>query len=121
MELNDLVVKFYEEKQIADKLSKNVSKMNNEIKEIMYDFNLDLVDAGNGIKAKRTVSERTSFIEEALLEKAREYNIPGLIKTTEYVDMEVLESALYNGLINPEDLSDCQQVKEVVSLRVTSS
>ena len=39
-------------------------------------------------------------------------------KAKEYIDMDALETALYNGLINPAMLAQAQTKKEVVTLRI---
>ena len=45
--------------------------------------------------------------------------IRGVVKKKEYVDMDALENAIYNGKINAAELASCQTKKEVVTLKVT--
>ena len=37
----------------------------------------------------------------------------------EYVDMDALENALYNGEINPAELAPCQETKTTITLRLS--
>ena len=101
MNLKETVKLFYQEKQSFDNLKKGVDKLNLKIKEMMQKEGTDEVEV-DGIKAKRTVSERTSFIDEILLETIKELKIPGIIKTKEYVDMSALETAIYKRQIIPQ-------------------
>ena len=101
-----------------DSYKKLVDSDNKEIKEIMQENKLPefIVD---DIKATCSVSERTDFIEEALIEKLKEMKVKGIIKKKEYVDMDALENAIYNGKVNAGELASCQTTKEVVTLRVS--
>ena len=52
-------------------------------------------------------------------------NLPNdIIKTKSYVDMDVLESAIYNNLI-PNDvlieMNKCREIKQVQTLKITKS
>jgi hypothetical protein len=95
-----------------------VDKENAEIKTLMRASNLSEFVAGD-IKATCSVSERQDFIEEALIEKLKEMKVRGIIKKKEYVDMDALENAIYNGKVDAAALASCQTTKEVVTLRVS--
>lgn len=116
--LSKLIPDYQANKTEMDAYKKLVDKDNKEIKLIMLDSNLSEYIVGD-IKASCSVSERESFIEEALIEKLKELNVEGVIKKKEYVDMDALESAIYNGELNAAELVSCQQVKEVVTLRIS--
>lgn len=111
---------FYTKKNEADMWKKLADTENKQIKTLMSDLELEEFEYNN-IKAKLNVSKRYSFIEEALLEKIKQLGLNHLIKTKEIVDMEALESAIYNGKLDAKELENCQQLKEVVSLRVTGA
>lgn len=116
--LSQLLPVYEANKSKMDSYKKLVDKDNKEIKTIMLGAGLRefVVD---DIKASCSVSEREDFIEEALIAKLKKMKVPGIVKKKEYVDMDALENAIYNGKINAAALADCQTKKEVVTLRVT--
>ena len=116
--LSELLPVYQANKSEMDSYKKLVDKDNKEIKTIMLDSKLDefIVD---DIKATCSVSERQDFIEEALIEKLKDMKMRGIIKKKEYVDMDALENAIYNGKVDAAALASCQTTKEVVTLRVS--
>lgn len=116
--LSQLLPVYEANKSEMDSYKKLVDKDNKEIKTIMLGAELGefIVD---DIQASCRVSEREDFIEEALIAKLKEMKIRGIVKKKEYVDMDALENAIYNGKIDAATLADCQTKKEVVTLRVT--
>jgi hypothetical protein len=116
--LSQLLPVYEANKSEMDSYKKLVDKDNKEIKSIMLGAQLGefIVD---DIKASCSVSEREDFIEEALIAKLKEMKIRGIVKKKEYVDMDALENAIYNGKIDAALLADCQTKKEVVTLRVS--
>lgn len=116
--LSQLLPVYEANKSKMDSYKKLVDKDNKEIKSIMLGAGLRefIVD---DIKASCSVSEREDFIEEALIAKLKEMKVRGIVKKKEYVDMDALENAIYNGKIDAAALADCQTKKEVVNLRVT--
>lgn len=75
-----------------------------------------------------TEAERVSFKEDKLLTKLKEIvankdpkEFEGLIKTKEYVNMDVLENLLYHNKFDEADISsisDCQEIKIIPTLKV---
>lgn len=116
--LQELIPHYQLNKSEMDSYKKIVDKDNKEIKEIMLSSQLSEFIVGN-IKATCSVSVREDFIEEALIEKLKDMKVKGVIKKKEYVDMDALENAIYNGELNAAALASCQEKKEVVTLRVT--
>ena len=116
--LSNLLPVYEANKSQMDSYKKLVDKDNKEIKSIMLGAEMGefIVD---DIKASCSVSEREDFIEEALIAKLKEMKIRGIVKKKEYVDMDALENAIYNGKVDAASLADCQTKKEVVTLRVT--
>ena len=103
-----------------DSYKKLCDNHNAQIKSLMVEYNLKEVSQ-DGIKVTCTTSKREEFIEEALISKLKELKVKGVIKKKEYVDMDALENAIYNGDINAADLASCQSCKEVVTLRLVTS
>lgn len=119
-ELDEIIPVFKENKDEMDAYKKLVDKANGAIKAIMLAIGKDSYIT-NGIEAKVSVSKRETFIEEMLIAKLKKLKLQkGIVKKREYVDMDALESAIYNGLINAAELKECQEVKEVVTLKVAN-
>ena len=116
--LTELLPIYHTQKSEMDSIKKVVDKENAEIKTLMRESNLPEFVAGD-IKATCSVSERQDFIEEALIEKLKDMKVRGIIKKKEYVDMDALENAIYNGKVDAAALASCQTIKEVVTLRVS--
>lgn len=116
--LTELLPIYHMQKSEMDSIKKVIDKENAEIKTLMRASNLSEFVAGD-IKATCSVSERQDFIEEALIEKLKEMKVRGIIKKKEYVDMDALENAIYNGKVDAAALASCQTTKEVVTLRVS--
>lgn len=116
--LSDLLPVYEANKSEMDSYKKLVDRDNKEIKSIMLGAEMGefVVD---DIKASCSVSVREDFVEEALIAKLKEMKIRGVVKKKEYVDMDALENAIYNGKVDAASLADCQTKKEVVTLRVT--
>lgn len=119
--LDELIPSYAENKIELDNYKKICDGQNAEIKKRLEELGENEYTAG-GYVAKRTVSERESMNEERLLEMLKKHNVPGVIKTKEYVDMDALEGYLYNTELSDEmaaDLDSCREVKEVVQLRIS--
>lgn len=117
--LNSLVQNFFEDKQRLDKYKKFTETANQEIKDLMHKLNINEFETDSSLIAKLTHKQSESFNEEKLLAKMKELNIPGIIKTREYVDMDALENQIYLGNIDASKLSNCRETKKVVTLKVT--
>lgn len=122
-ELWELIDQYYDDKKKSDDLKKQVEELNKTIKAEMLDAGEDVVETDN-YKATRSVSVRSSIDEEAWLRILKEQaSLPeGIIKTKEYVDMDALEDAIYNGHISKDTLLRLNEYKkdsEVVTLKVT--
>ncbi len=115
--LDDLIPLYYEHNELVKKHKKVADKANKEIKKIMAEQGITEF-ATHGLVAKVSVSERVDLMEDVLIEKIKELGIKGIIKTREYIDMDALETALYNRLISPAALAQAQIKKEVVTLRI---
>lgn len=119
--LDVLIPRYAINKEQMDELKKVCDVQNKEIKSLMQSENLDLYTS-KGFKATKFISKRESFNESKLLNALRDVDIDGLIKTKEYVDMDVLENALYRGQLSEDiilTLDKCKEVKEVVTLKIT--
>lgn len=124
-ELKELVERYCTMKAEMDKYKKQVDADNEEIKSIMSKINLKEYET-SGFIAKYSVSVSENFDEEKLIqvltsqlyEGKSAYDL-GIIKHKEYVDMEALENAIYNGKLNAAMLSDCKTRKETARLTIS--
>lgn len=115
--LKEIVPKFFKNKKSMDDLKKIVDDANTKIKQIMSEEQLEKIDIDN-YSVSCSITVKSNFIDEMLIEKLKELKAGYLIKTKEYVDTELLETAIYNGKINPEDIMDCQTTTETLRLTV---
>lgn len=119
--LDTLIPAYAENKAILDDYKKICDDENKKIKELMDEGSYE----AGGYKATKSIQTRESFNEDKLLDLLR--NVGGsrenkLIKTKEYVDMDVLESMIYTGMISKDvlmQIDKCRESKEVVTLRIS--
>ena len=124
----DILVPRYGERDTKIKaLTKEHNADKEQIKTLME--NLEETDwVSGGYKVKRVVSTTETLNEDmllmlmqrnrALIEKL------GILKTKEYVDMEALEKAIYEGELPKEIITDmdaCRETKTTVALRCTKA
>ncbi len=118
--LDTLIPQYAENKSLLDDYKKICDKENKQIKDMMEEGSYE----AGGWKATKSVTTRDSMNEDKLLDVLKNTNAVylGIIKTKEYVDMDALESAIYNGDIDKEILlkiDKCRESKEVVTLRIS--
>lgn len=116
-QLYELIGLYKQYKQDSDRLKKQSDLYNKQIKDIMLSNGMTEVEH-NGTRVTCTVSQRQEFNEEALIAKLKQLKVKNVIKKKEYVDMDALENAIYNGELSAAELAPCQVTKEVVTLRV---
>lgn len=117
-QLNELIPKYSMNKTELDSYKKICDRDNAIIKELMKEEDIQLYNCGTHT-AKMSVQTRQSMDENKLLETIKSLNRPDLIKTKEYVDMDLLEKAIYNEEINASELNSCMITKKVTTLKVT--
>ena len=117
-QLNELIPNYAFNKNEMDSYKKICDRDNAIIKSLMQEEKLDEWNT-NTHTAKISVSQRQTINEDKLLDVIKTMDRIDLIKTKEYVDMDLLEKALYNGEIDAGDIDSCMTIKEVVTLKVT--
>lgn len=117
MVLEAEINKYGEIKEYADDYKKQAEKQNAVIKKYMLENNLSSATSDSYSVACKTITSQ-SFNDEKLITKLKSLNIEGIVKTKEYVDMEALERAIYNGKLNASELSSCRETKEQVRLTI---
>ena len=89
----------------------------------MTELDMNEVLAGDYV-AKLTIQKRESMDEDMLLEILRNNDYTDIIRTKEYVDMDLLEREIYNGNIDSDTLvamQKCKSVKEVPTLKIVKA
>lgn len=115
--LSDQYAEASDEYTSADAKKKAINMI---IKQAMSDFGITKYVSGSGVSLSVTTKQNVSFDEDKLLELCKQMNIPNLVKTKEYVDMDVLEGLLYNRVISAESIEPAKVVKpDTVTLRCT--
>ena len=117
--LESVINTYYEANQIFSEAKQNRDLYNSAVKELLNNNNLKSYLTDDGCKASLSVTEKVTFDEEKMIEYLKPFNIPGLIKTKEYVDMDVLEDALYHNNIDAEKLAPFRKVSTTETLRVS--
>lgn len=123
--LLELIPKYGDDKNVLDEYTKICKSENDEIKSIMSEEGVDSMTAG-GYKVTYSVSTRQTMNEDKLLALLQDKVSAesGIIKTKKYVDMDMLEKAIYNGAIPKEvliEMDNCREKKEVVTLRISKA
>ena len=117
--LSDMIEYYFQQKQELDGLKKETENANSDIKYLMNRLDKKEFQTDFGLVAKMNVQKRESFIDEKLIAKLKELKVTTPIKTIEIVDMDELENVIYNGDLDASKLTDCKQVKEVITLKVS--
>lgn len=121
--LEELVVRYALNKNELDSYKKICDKENAEIKARMAELDMNEVLAGDYV-AKLTIQKRETMDEDMLLEVLRNNNYTNVIRTKEYVDMDLLEREIYNGNVDKDTLvamQKCKSVKEVPTLKIVKA
>ena len=118
--LDTLIPQYAENKSMLDDYKKICDEENKQIKDMMEEGSYE----AGGWKATKSVTTRDSMNEDKLLDvlKKAGFTQTSIIKTKEYVDMDELESAIYNGLIEKDillEIDKCRESKEVITLRIS--
>lgn len=124
--LDELVAEYGKRDAEIKTLKKITDAEKEQIKELLVQEKEDSWTSG-GYTVQRVVSERETLNEERLLPILKDdwIKLHGsmecpYIKTKEYVDMDALETALYEGTIPQSTLAEmekCREVTTVVALK----
>lgn len=117
-DLELLVSRWAENKTEMDSYKDSVTSDANDIKQMMKELGINVIEVP-GFKA--TYSERVSqnFNEDKLLAKIKSLGFVDCVKTVEVVDMEKLESLIYDNELDPSELASCKETKVTPTLKLT--
>lgn len=126
--LDDLILRYANNKAEFDSYKKLCDTDNAKIKELMLAEDISERQV-EGYKATCTVSQRETMKEDILISMftsmpefialAEEYSI---VKQKPYVDFDALEKVIYDGKLSNEQLLELDKAKEskdVVTLRIS--
>lgn len=121
LDLQRVIDTYQEQKADMALLDKETKSKNAFIKKKLAEMEIDLYETSKN-KATISYTNKVSMDEEKVIEIIKE-NINeekrnGVIKIKEYVDYEILEGLIYNGVISAEKLEPAQSVKTTVVLNV---
>jgi hypothetical protein len=96
--------------------------INSTLKFMLNDYGISKYESDDGSKLSMSSRPNVKWDEDKLLAYCETLNVDGLVKTKKYVDMDALESAIYNGRVQAESLKPYQIVKpDIVTLKLTQS
>ena len=126
--LQELICCYFSNKNNEKNLKKVIDEQNKQLKEILTDGDTYATEDGdymysyNGLVVKLHNTEKKSLNEEKLLEIAHKHkDLAPVIKTKEYIDMDVLEDMMYRGDISlaiKKEISKCEEIKVTPTLTV---
>lgn len=120
--LEQLIDAYALNKNELDSYKKICDAENAEIKALMTELELDKASTED-YTATLSIQHRETMDEDKLLEVLRDAGYADIvIRTKEYVDMDLLESAIYHDMIDKETLfamQRCKEVKEVQTLKIS--
>lgn len=120
--LEQLIDAYALNKNELDSYKKICDAENAEIKALMTELELDKASTED-YTATLSIQHRETMDEDKLLEVLRDAGYADIvIRTKEYVDMDLLEAAIYHGRIDKETLfamQRCKEVKEVQTLKIS--
>ncbi len=120
--LEQLIDAYALNKNELDSYKKICDAENAEIKALMTELELDKASTED-YTATLSIQHRETMDEDKLLEVLRDAGYADIvIRTKEYVDMDLLEAAIYHDRIDKETLfamQRCKEVKEVQTLKIS--
>ncbi len=121
--LKSTINHYADRNKLFNSIKKECDGLKSDIKTDMAEMKLSDFDTGNYVATVSTVTKE-SFDEELLVNFVKSLGIRGAIKKKEYVDMDVLEKAIYNGRVSQEQLIEMERCKNSTSyqtLRITKN
>lgn len=120
--LEQLIDAYALNKNELDSYKKICDAENAEIKALMTELELNKASTED-YTATLSIQHRETMDEDKLLEVLRDAGYADIvIRTKEYVDMDLLENAIYHEMIDKDTLlamQRCKEVKEVQTLKIS--
>ena len=103
--LETLAIRYYETHSAYKSIENELNLLKDMVKSRFSDLGIAKFVSDDGISLSISKSTKTKFDEDLLIGYLKGVGVPDVIKTKEYVDMNVLEDALYHGDVKAEDLA----------------
>ncbi len=114
--LAELTQKYKVAKQNFEKAKKEEEKLKKELKDLMKKEGKPTLTDEEGYTFVRGVQERKKLDEDKLIGILKEKGLNDCIKTVEAVDEDATLKAVQEERLEQEKLTECLEVKEVVTL-----
>lgn len=118
-QLNELCDEYYDCNQAYKVAETNKKMYTDAIKQVFKEQNISTYTTETGVKASVTTTNKPSYCEDQLIAFLKELDIPDVVKTKEYVDMEALENAIYHGQVDASKLAPFKEDHFISTLRIT--
>lgn len=121
--LKSTINHYANQNKLFNSIKKECDDLKSNIKTAMSEMKLTDFNTGDYIATISTVTKE-SFDEELLVNFVKSLGIRRAVKKKEYVDMDVLEKAIYNGRVSQEQLIEMEKCKNSTSyqtLRITKN
>lgn len=121
--LKSTINHYANQNKLFNSIKNECDDLKSNIKTAMSEMKLTDFNTGDYIATISTVTKE-SFDEELLVNFVKGLGIRGAVKKKEYVDMDVLEKAIYNGRVSQEQLIEMERCKNSTSyqtLRITKN
>lgn len=117
MEINLMIAKLHETKQVLARYKTQEKKEVDELKDIMRkevaEKDGKRIYENEGFKVTITIQDKSTMNEEKLIKFLKKNKLnKGIVKRREYVDSDALENAIYNGIIPKNMLVEMDKCKE---------
>lgn len=117
MEINLMIAKLHETKQVLARYKTQEKKEVDELKDIMRkevaEKDGKRIYENEGFKVTITMQDKSTMNEEKLIKFLKKNGLnKGIVKRKEYVDSDALENAIYNGIIRKDMLVEMDKCKE---------
>lgn len=117
-EVNEAIEHYYHLKQQESEIKNELDAYNKLIKDYALSNDLENIEYA-GYKANVSKRIKTSWVEPILIEKLKKLGYSELVKTKEYVDLELLENYIYTKQIKEARIKDCKNEMEIIILKVS--
>ena len=118
-QLNSTITEYYEHHQEYKSAESAKNLYNSMLKTLMTENGITKHTTPEGIKVSLTSTNKPTFAEDLLISYLKTLNIPGIIKTREYVDMDALEDAIYHNQVSAADLAPFKEDHITTRLNVS--
>ena len=104
-ELETVINTYYAKSEAYKTADADKKTYNARLKDLLQQNGITTYTTDEGIKASLSSSNKPTFNEEEMIPYLKSLDIPDLIKTKEYIDMDILEDAIYHNQIDPKSLA----------------